>query len=78
MSENNNKASHGNTALSAYVNEIGDQGDEETNLSDLLADLHHMSDALGLDWAELLNRSAEHYEEEVSDHGRATNVGGHT
>lgn len=71
----NTRASRGNTALSAWVNECGDQGDEETNLADLITDLRHLSDAQGVDWHEILERSHRHYQGEVQDMGVATAIG---
>lgn len=71
----NTRAARGNTALSAWINECGDQGDEETNLSDMLTDLRHLANALGLDWLEIDDRALGHYQDEVAELGVATHVG---
>lgn len=62
---NQDRASWGNTALSAFVVEVGDAGDEQTNLSDLLADLMHLADRQDLDFAQALMVARGHYAEEV-------------
>ena len=67
----NARASRGNSAVSAWVNESGDQGDEGTNLSDLLADLMHFADAHDLDWSEVSRRARGHYLDERDEHGKA-------
>jgi hypothetical protein len=74
MSEptNNQRAQWANTALSAFVNEVGGRDNSEAeNIQDLLTDLRHLSDAHGIDIAELWDNSAEHYAEEISEGPKA-------
>lgn len=71
----NARASRGNTALSAWVNEGGDQGDEKLNLTYALIDLMHLADAHGFDWTEIERDAHFHHREEVHDLGQATAVG---
>lgn len=71
----NDRASRGNTALSAWVNEAGDQGDDETNLRDLLADLMHFADAIGIDFHNQVRIAGDNYAEEIFEFGKATSLG---
>ena len=62
---NNKRALFANSALSAFVNEVGDSGEEEINLQDLIADTMHLCDAQDWDFDDLVRRARSHYEEEV-------------
>lgn len=72
----NDRASRGNTALSAWVNEAGDQGDDETNLRDLLADLMHFADAMGIDFHDQVRIAGDNYAGEIFELGKATGLAG--
>lgn len=72
---NNTRAGRGNTALSAWVNENGDQGDEATNMRDMLSDLMHLADALGIDFHEECETATRNHNSEAMEFGTATAVG---
>lgn len=56
-------------ALKAYAARTGVGGEDfSVSLSDMLGDLRHLCDALGLDFDEQLRRGTWHYTEEL--HGR--------
>ena len=63
---NNDRARWANTALSAFVNEVGDSGDEDTNIADLLCDLMHLCDAHGFDFERVLASGRIHYDAETT------------
>lgn len=51
QADNDARASFGAAVLAAYAQRVGGDNNElETQLSDLLADLRHVCDALGLDY----------------------------
>lgn len=52
------------TALAAFVAVVGDMGDEQDNVTDLLANLMHLCDAKGLDFATSLRRAESHFDDE--------------
>jgi hypothetical protein len=64
----NNEITRGaaQAALDTYALAIGDPGDEETLLGDLLADLHHVADKNGIDWYAAEGQAQEHYTYEVN------------
>lgn len=68
---NNRRAVVGNTTLSTWVNECGDQGEDETNFRDMLADLMHLADAQGWEFDDLLERARDCHDDEVSVFGKA-------
>lgn len=68
--DNGRRAGFAATAVLAYVRRTchGSAANDEmpeTVISDLLADLRHLSDALGLDFAETDDHGARHYEAEL-------------
>jgi hypothetical protein len=55
-------------SLVVFSNEHGIQDEDmATQVSDFLADLHHLADTLKIDWDNVLVRADGHYLEEVSD-----------
>lgn len=53
--------------LASYMVLVGDTGEDlKTGITDLLGDLRHLTDALGSDWDEVLDRSAVDYDAEVA------------
>lgn len=67
-SDNDKRASWGALGLIAYADRTFPQGrDEEfeTMFGDLLTDLHHLADALRLDWGEMLAVADSRYEPEL-------------
>jgi hypothetical protein len=52
-------------ALIAFTDVVGGGEDLETQLSDLLGDLQHLADALGVDWDEAVRRGNRFYGEEI-------------
>jgi len=71
MTVTNRRARLGNTALSAWVNEVGDQGDDETNLQDMLSDLIHLADAQGWNFHDLYEAATRNHNDEVIEFGKA-------
>ncbi|MBE5477993.1 hypothetical protein E3G68_005347 [Mycobacteroides abscessus] len=66
--DNNIRAGWAARALIAYANHLGDQSlveELETVTGDLLGDLLHLFDALGLDWEEIRERGERFHREEV-------------
>ncbi|MGW4527813.1 hypothetical protein [Amycolatopsis sp. NPDC004378] len=68
--DNGRRAGFAALAVFAYAHRVGainDVNDEdpETVISDLLGDLRHLADSLGLDFAELDRRGRGHYEPEL-------------
>jgi hypothetical protein len=54
-------------SLVVFSNEHGIQDEDmATQVSDFLADLHHLADTLKIDWDNVLVRADGHYQEEVS------------
>lgn len=53
--------------LADYMRLVGDAG-EDLNIGvvDLLGDLHHLTDAVGVDWDKALDDSDRHYRAEVA------------
>jgi hypothetical protein len=68
---NSERADWANAALTTFARVTGQLGDldadGETVLSDLLADLHHWADALGIDWESASGRGDYHYVCEIPD-----------
>lgn len=70
--DNGRRAGFAATAVLAYAERTGllsDRNDEHpaTAIGDLLADLRHLTDSLGLDFAELTRRGKDHYVSERND-----------
>lgn len=65
--DNGTRAGHAAAALIAYARRTGLIHDEEpeTAIGDLLGDLRHLCDALGLDFADLSDKGHRHYAEEL-------------
>lgn len=65
--DNLRRAGFAAIGVHAFAKRTGLLGGEDmhTTLSDLLCDLHHLADAIDLDWDELLNRADGHYEPEI-------------
>lgn len=68
---NNLRAMWANDALSTFVNEVGDSGDDETNTLDLLIGLRHLADAQQWDIESLWKRSRRTYRDEISEQPKA-------
>lgn len=64
QADNTARASFAATALVAFVKRVG-ENEMETNVSDLLADLMHLSDALGIDFDNAVYAGRNHYEAEI-------------
>lgn len=55
-------------ALQAYVQVAGNRDEpEETQVTDLLADLMHFCHSRGLDFQEMLGSAQHHFDEEVEE-----------
>jgi hypothetical protein len=69
--DNTRKAGFAVHALQAYTDVTGGLASEpsEQVIRDLMADLHHLTNALGLDFYSLSQRAADTYEDEAN--GRA-------
>jgi hypothetical protein len=63
--DNAARASFAAAALVAYVNQVGDSGDLETSIADLLGDLRHLCDALGIGYGDADGRGEYHYDAEI-------------
>lgn len=64
--DNRRHAAQGARALQEYARRTGLEQDEpRTALIDLLADLHHLADALGLDYLELEDAADKRYDNEL-------------
>lgn len=63
--DNNARASFAVAALVAYRNVVRGDEDIETVLSDLLGDLRHLADVVGVDFDEANDRGRYHYDAEV-------------
>ena len=53
--------------VEAYVDMVGDAGDAETNLGDLLADLMHYAEERDIDWDLALGKAERHFSFEHDD-----------
>lgn len=62
--DNNARASFGAVALSAFIQHVG-KDVPETELADLLADLMHLADAMGLDFDSALATAERNHREEL-------------
>lgn len=61
QADNNARASFAAKALTTYTSIVGDTEDLETQISDLLGDLRHLCDALGVDYGEAAEHALYHY-----------------
>ncbi|WP_229568626.1 MULTISPECIES: hypothetical protein [unclassified Rhodococcus (in: high G+C Gram-positive bacteria)] len=53
--------------LADYMRLVGDAGEDlKIGVLDLLVDLHHLTDAVGVDWDEVLDDSNRHYRADVA------------
>ncbi len=64
QADNNTRASFAAVALVAYIKRVGED-EVETNVSDLLGDIMHLCDALGIDFDDMIHRGLRHYDREV-------------
>lgn len=55
-------------ALKGYVAVTGAVEAPDTSIADLLGDLRHLCDALGLDFGQLSDRGYSYYSEELAGH----------
>jgi hypothetical protein len=65
VQDNSARASFAALAVVAFVRRVGDAGDLGTSISDLLGDLRHLCDALGLDYDSLDLHGLAHYNAEL-------------
>lgn len=68
--ENARRAGHATVALAAYALETG--SDDETMLTDLLADLMHWARANGRDFDVAMEQAEGHYAYELEEDGDAS------
>jgi len=71
---NTDKAKFAEVAVKAYAEKTGlasPDEDEETKVSDLVADLMHYCDRTGVDWSTVMYRAHRHYGEEVKEQSKA-------
>lgn len=64
---NNERAAWAQTALSAFVNEVGTNDDVATDVSDLIGDLMHLADAEGFDIEEAVRMARANYYAEIDE-----------
>lgn len=62
--DNNARASFGAVALSAFIRRVG-ADEPATEFADLLADLMHLADSMGIDFDFVLGRAERNYREEL-------------
>jgi hypothetical protein len=62
---NNQRAIWADAALMTFRTRTGQLESHETVLTDLLADLRHWADVMGLTWDETTTRAQHHYQDEV-------------
>ncbi|UUG69778.1 MazG-like nucleotide pyrophosphohydrolase [Mycobacterium phage OmniCritical] len=65
QADNGARAGFAAEALVAYVRRVGDPGELETAVTDLLGDLRHLCDALGFDFGDVAEVSFCHYDAEI-------------
>lgn len=70
--DNEKRAAWGLEAVETYAARTGldispSADGVETAISDLLADLHHVADREGLDFADMVERARNHYEAETAE-----------
>lgn len=64
---NYRRATFASSVVRIFATATGIDDDEPaTAISDLLCDLQHLADALGLDWADLTERGAGHHAAEIA------------
>lgn len=63
---NADRAEWANTALSAFVNEVG-ENDDHTDLKDLLCNLMHWADRQEVDFEAALEGARFHYRAEIEE-----------
>jgi hypothetical protein len=70
MPTNDERAERGRVILEAYGLYVGDPNDPSANLTDVLADLMHLSvrqPALGLQFNDRLEMAGQHFEAETEE-----------
>lgn len=65
QSDNDARASFAAVALDAFTTRAG-EGDSDSDFCDLLADLMHLADAMGVDFDVLFDRAERNYRREVA------------
>ena len=65
QNDNDARATWAAQTLVAYTALVGDSGELETQIVDVLADLRHLCDALGLDYAAADETAATRHSEEI-------------
>jgi hypothetical protein len=69
---NTDKAKLVSLAVKTYADCTGlEDSDEQTKVSDLVADLKHYCDWKGVSWLEVTNRAYWHYGEEIRERPKA-------
>lgn len=69
QSRNRQRALFAGVAAKAFADRTGKGEPLETVLSDMLADVYHLCDAVGFDFEELRARGFRHYQEEIEGEG---------
>ena len=64
---NAQRARIGAATLKAFTDASTSSGDDETDLSDLIANLWHYADARGFEMLDILKRGQDHWERETMD-----------
>jgi hypothetical protein len=66
--DNTRRAGFAVSALEAYADRVGGLASEpvEQHMRDLLGDLHHLANALGVDFRAMLDRAEDTYQEEAN------------
>lgn len=67
--DNNTRARWGGQALVAYARQLRSplpETEVETAVSDLVGDLRHLFDALGLDWDDAVGRAERYHQDEIT------------
>lgn len=67
MLTNEQRANFAQDVMVRFIDSVGDTGDDQTNLADLLGDLMHWADQYGCDFERALETSRFHYDAEISE-----------
>lgn len=62
---NNQRAAWARSALNHFTDEVGDAGDMQDNIGDLICDLRHLCDAEGVDFQQALVNGLSNYRAEI-------------
>lgn len=65
QADNNARASFAALALVTYTDKVGDSGELGTQISDLLGDLMHLCDSLGVEFDSAVDTARMHYTAEI-------------